>query len=33
MAREMIKTYLRKDWPINQMAIDREQVAETGESG
>jgi penicillin-binding protein 2 len=33
IAREMIKAYLRKDWPVDQMAIDRERVAETGESG
>jgi len=33
IAREMIKTYLRKDWPINQMAKDRDRVAEEGESG
>jgi len=33
IASEMIKAYLRKDWPINQMAIDEERVAETGESG
>jgi hypothetical protein len=29
----MIKTYLRKDWPFNQMAGDGERVVEAGESG
>ena len=33
IAREMIKTYLRKDWPVNQMAKDKDQVVEKGESG
>jgi penicillin-binding protein 2 len=33
IAREMIKTYLRKDWPINQMAKDGDQVVEEGQSG
>jgi penicillin-binding protein 2 len=33
IAREMIKTYLRKDWPVSQMARDKERVAGEGESG
>ena len=33
IAREMIKTYLRKDWPVDQMASDKDRVAEDGESG
>jgi len=33
IAREMIKTYLRKDWPINQLAKDKDRVVEKGESG
>jgi penicillin-binding protein 2 len=33
IAREMIKTYLRKDWPVNQMAKDGERVVEEGQSG
>jgi penicillin-binding protein 2 len=33
IAREMIKTYLRKDWPVDQVARDEERAAEEGESG
>jgi penicillin-binding protein 2 len=33
IAREMIKTYLRKDWPVHQMAKDQDRVVEEGESG
>jgi len=33
IAREMIKTYLRKNWPVDQMAKDKDRVAEEGESG
>jgi penicillin-binding protein 2 len=32
IAREMIKTYLRKNWPVNQMARDKERVR-GGDSG
>ncbi len=33
IAREMIKAYLRKDWPVNQVAKDIERVIEEGQSG
>ena len=33
IAREMIKTYLRKDWPVNQMAGDGQRTGEEGHSG
>ena len=33
IAREMIKAYLRKDWPINQMDKDKDRVVEEGGSG
>jgi penicillin-binding protein 2 len=33
IAREMIKAYLRKKWPVNQIAKDKDPVAEAGESG
>ena len=33
IAREMIKSYLRNDWPVDQMAQDDDRVSEDGESG
>jgi penicillin-binding protein 2 len=33
IAREMIKSYLRNDWPVDQMAKDDDRVSEDGESG
>jgi penicillin-binding protein 2 len=33
IAREMIKAYLRKDWPVNQVAKDRKRVLKAGKSG
>jgi penicillin-binding protein 2 len=33
IAREMIKTYLRKDWPVDQVAREDDRVDEAGESG
>ncbi len=34
IAREMIKTYLRKDWPVNQVARDEERSGDKpGQSG
>ncbi len=33
IAREMIKTYLRKDWPVDQMARDEDRIIEEGQSG
>ncbi|MBT8366060.1 MAG: penicillin-binding protein 2 [Deltaproteobacteria bacterium] len=33
IAREMIKSYLRNDWPVDQMAKDDDRVGEDGESG
>ena len=32
IARDLIKTYLRTDWPVNQMAKDKDRVRE-GDSG
>jgi penicillin-binding protein 2 len=33
IAREMIKSYLRNDWPVDQMAKDDDRLSEDGESG
>lgn len=33
IAREMIKSYLRYDWPLDQMAKDDDRNSEEGESG
>jgi penicillin-binding protein 2 len=33
IAREMIKTYLRKNWPVDQMARDEDRVAEDDKNG
>jgi penicillin-binding protein 2 len=33
IARDLIKTYLRTDWPVNQMAKEKERIAEEDQSG
>ncbi len=33
VAREMIKAYLRKDWPVQQMAKDKDRAAEDDKNG